>query len=71
MGLLDRLSTNNNDTNLNLLKTNGMLFDTINNDFENEELPEEVEEICHYRVFNGSFNIELKDSSKKKTITRG
>lgn len=64
-GLLDRLSTNPNEKPLN--DNNGIQNELNNpNSLEYDELPEETEETCHYRVFNGSFQIELQNKSLKK-----
>ena len=71
IGLLDRLS-GTYDANAfvgnNSIEHLQSQLDYLQNpnDSIDEELPEEVEEICHYRIFNGSFNIELKDANKPK-----
>jgi len=76
IGLLDKLSTNHNG--IKNQQGNSSIFEPISHQLnfmkpENgvsveEELPEEVEEICHYRIFNGSFQIELKEKSSKKNM---
>jgi hypothetical protein len=55
---------------------NASLFDPISNQVDfmksdlsmEDDLPEEVEELCNYRIFNGNFHIELKGDQKSKKL---